>query len=109
MSVNMPAKYNGVPFEQPAADAGRCLTSLPNLSMIRPIVGGKRRKNKTKAKRRLNKRKSKKQNKQSGGFLPSIGEPFVAAVSKYIAPLALFGVYKFIKGTKTRKASKAKK
>jgi hypothetical protein len=109
MSVNMPAKYNGVPFEQPAAAAGRCLTSMPNLSMIRPIVGGKRRKNKTKAKRRLNKRKtikSKKQNKQSGGFLPSIGEPFVAAVSKYIAPLALFGVYKFMKGTKTRKARK---
>ena len=104
----MPAKYNGVPFEQPAAGAGRCLTSTPNLTDIRPIIGGRRRK----TKRRLNKRKSrksKKQNKQSGGFLPSIGEPFVAAVSKYIAPLALFGVYKFMKGTKTRKASKAKK
>ena len=103
----MPAKYNGVPFEQPAAAAGRCLTSMPNLSMIRPIVGGKRRKNKTK--RRLNKRKSrksKKQNKQSGGFLPSIGEPFVAAVSKYIAPIALYGIYKFINGSKTRKARK---
>ena len=102
----MPAKYNGVPFEQPAAAAGRCLTSLPNLSIIRPIVGGKR-KNKTKAKRRLNKRKSrksKKQNEQSGGFLPSIGEPFVAAVSKYIAPIALYGIYKFINGSKTRKA-----
>jgi hypothetical protein len=73
--------------------------------MIRPIVGGRRRK----TKRRLNKRKSrksKKQNKQSGGFLPSIGEPFVAAVSKYIAPIALYGIYKFINGSKTRKARK---
>lgn len=107
MSVNMPAKYNGVPFEQPAASAGRCLTSTPNLTDIRPIIGGKRRKNKTK--RRLNRRKSrksKKQNKQSGGFLPSIGEPFVAAVSKYIAPIALYGIYKFINGSKTRKAKK---
>jgi hypothetical protein len=109
MSVNMPAKYVGVPFEQPAAAAGRCLTSTPNLSMIRPIIGGRRRKNKTKAKRRLQsqQRKSRKSKKgQSGGFLPSIGEPFVAAVSKYIAPIALYGIYKFINGSKTRKARK---
>jgi hypothetical protein len=71
--------------------------------MIRPKIGGRRR---TK-KRRASKRKSRKQRKQSGGFLPSIGEPFVAAVSKYIAPLALFGIYRFIQGgKKTRRARK---
>lgn len=43
--------------------------------------------------------------KQTGGFLPSIGEPFVAAVAKYVAPLALFGIYKFM----TRKNKKEKK
>jgi hypothetical protein len=48
----------------------------------------------------------RKSRKQSGGFLPSIGEPFVAAVTKYIAPLALFGIYKFINGKKTRKSRK---
>jgi hypothetical protein len=30
----------------------------------------------------------------------------VAAVSKYIAPIALYGIYKFINGSKTRKAKK---
>ena len=103
----MPAKYVGAPFEQPAAEAGRCLTSMPNLNMIRPIIGGRRRKNKTKRRLQSQQRKSRKSKKsQSGGFLPSIGEPFVAAVSKYIAPLALFGIYKFINGSKTRKARK---
>lgn len=105
MSIYGPAKYTGVPFEQPAASAGRCLTSTPNLNMIRPIIGGRRRKTKRQLKKRKS-RKSKKQNKQSGGFLPSIGEPFVAAVSKYIAPIALYGIYKFINGSKTRKAKK---
>ena len=105
--MNMPAKYVGAPFEQPAAAAGRCLTSTPNLTDIRPIIGGRRRKNKTKRRLQSQQRKSRKSKKsQSGGFLPSIGEPFVAAVSKYIAPLALFGIYKFINGSKTRKARK---
>jgi hypothetical protein len=69
-------------------------------------VGGRRKK----TRRARKHRKSRKQQKQqSGGFLPSIGEPFVAAVSKYIAPLALYSIYKFINGSKTRKAKKARK
>jgi hypothetical protein len=84
----------------------------PNLQQIRAIVGGKRkqsRKARKAMKSRKHRKQSKKQSKQSGGFLPSIGEPFVAAVSKYIAPLALYGIYKFINGSKTRKARKARK
>jgi hypothetical protein len=87
----------------------------PNLQQIRAIVGGKRKQSrKTRRVRKARKarkarKQSKKQKQQSGGFLPSIGEPFVAAVSKYIAPLALFGIYKFINGSKTRKARKARK
>jgi len=100
----MPAKYVGAPLEQPAVSSGYNMPG-PNLQQIRAIVGGRRKK----TRRARKHRKSRKQSKQSGGFLPSIGEPFVTAVSKYIAPLALFGIYKFINGSKTRKAKKAKK
>ena len=90
-------------MEQPSAAAGTCLLT-PNQSMIRPIIGGRRKKRRSHKRKQ---RKTRKQSQQSGGFLPSIGEPFVAAVSKYIAPLALFGLYRFINGPKkTRKARK---
>ena len=69
----------------------------PTQQFIRPAIGGKRRSQK---KRRTQKRKQQKQRQQSGGFLPSIGEPFVAAVGKYVAPLALYGIYKFLNGTR---------
>jgi hypothetical protein len=102
MSLHQVPKYLGIQMEQPAAAAGTCLLT-PNQTMIRPIIGGRRKKQK----RRTLKRKQRKTRKQSGGFLPSIGEPFVAAVSKYIAPLALYGIYRFINGSKkTRKARK---
>jgi hypothetical protein len=85
----------------------------PNLQQIRQIVGGKRRRSKKatrKARKSRKQQKQQKQQKQSGGFLPSIGEPFVAAVGKYIAPLALYGVYQFITGSKkTRKVRKSRK
>ena len=104
MSVVMPAKYVGAPLEQPAVSSGYNMPP-PSLQQIRAIVGGRRRKSRKARKSR----KHRKQQKQSGGFLPSIGEPFVAAVSKYIAPLALYGIYKFVNGSKTRKARKARK
>jgi len=103
MSVVMPAKYVGAPLEQPAVSSGRDMPP-PSLQQIRAIVGGKRRGRKS---RKAN--KSKKTKKRSGGFLPSIGEPFVAAAGKYIAPLALYGVYKFINRKKTTKTRKARK
>ena len=54
-------------------------------------------------KRRHN--RTHKKRKQGGGFfLPSIGESFVAAAAKYVAPLALYGIYKLA----TRKASGGK-
>ena len=115
MSYGNVAKYNGVPLEQPTASSGRDLLQTTQ-NTIRPIIGGKRRRRtvkKCRQRKQQKQQKSKKQNKQnkqnkqSGGFLPSIGEPFVAAVGKYIAPLALFGIYRFINGKgKTRKAKK---
>jgi hypothetical protein len=107
MSVVMPAKYVGAPLEQPAVSSGYNMPP-PSLQQIRAIVGGRRKKTRRARKHRKQSRKHK-QSKQSGGFLPSIGEPFVTAVSKYIAPLALYGIYKFINGSKTRTAKKARK
>jgi hypothetical protein len=103
MSVVMPAKYVGAPLEQPAVSSGRDMPP-PSLQQIRAIVGGKRRGRKS---RKV--KKNNKNNKRSGGFLPSIGEPFVAAAGKYIAPLALYGVYKFVNRKKTAKTRKARK
>ena len=109
MSVNQIASYVNAPLVQPAASSGHDLLA-PNQMMIRPKIGGRRRtRRKAKKSRKQRGRKQQRQQKQSGGFLPSIGEPFVAAVSKYIAPIALYGIYKFINGSKTRKAKKAKK
>ena len=75
----------------------------PTMEFIRPKIGG------GKKTRRKQKKQQKQQKQQSGGFLPSIGEPFVAAVGKYIAPLALYGIYKFLNGKKTRKACKRRR
>jgi hypothetical protein len=108
MSVNQIASYVNAPLVQPAVSSGHDLLA-PNQVMIRPKIGGKRRtikKRKAKKSRKQRGRKQQRQQKQGGGFLPSIGEPFVAAVSKYIAPIALYGIYKFINGAKTRKARK---
>jgi len=110
MSVNMPAKYVGAPLEQPSADAGSCRL-MPNSSMVRPfqpMIRGGRRTYKSHKSHRPQKRRhnrTHKKRKQGGGFfLPSIGESFVAAAAKYVAPLALYGIYKFA----TRKASGGK-
>ena len=46
--------------------------------------------------------------KKKGGFVPSIGEPFSLAVSKFISPIALFAGYKFVTSSKTKKQRKIK-
>ena len=114
MAIRAPAHYVGLfdPEFQPSAPAGSCRLT-PTAEMVRPfqpmIQGGKRRirhHKKTRKTRKTKKTmKTRKTMKQTGGFLPSIGEPFVAAVAKYVAPLALFGIYKFM----TRKNKKEKK
>jgi len=100
MSVHMAAKYVGAPLEQPSADAGSCRLT-PTSTMVRPfqpmIRGGKRKT----LKKRKPRRKSRKQ--KGGFFLPSIGESFVAAAAKYVAPLALYGIYKFATRKKNRR------
>ncbi len=38
-----------------------------------------------------------------GGFVPSVGEPFVAAAGQYIAPLALLAGYRLLGKSNTRR------
>ena len=94
-----PPKYVGAPIPQPSAGAGANIAS-PNGTMIRPVIprlnGGKRKK--------LTKRNSKRSKKQRGGFQPSVGQAFAAAVSKYLTPIAMYGMYKFVtRKNKTKK------
>jgi hypothetical protein len=103
-TFGMPPAYVGAPLLQPRADAGTCILT-PNEVMIRPKIGGRRtvRRHKKKGSKKHNKsKKNNKSRKQRAGFLPSIGEPFVAAAGKYVAPLALFGLYKYMKNKPTK-------
>jgi hypothetical protein len=106
MSVPVPAKYMGLGGMDPSASAGKDLFGGAQTSSVaRPVIamkGGKRRKQQ----RRKTQRKQRKQRKQRGGFLPSIGEGFVAAAAKYAAPLALLGLYKLM-NKPTRKRSRS--
>lgn len=106
MSVNMAAKYVGAPLEQPSADAGSCRLT-PTSTMVRPfqpmIQGGRRRRSRRSVHKSRKHHKKSRKHKQKGGFLPSIGESFVAAAAKYVAPLALYGIYKFATRKKSRR------
>ena len=104
----MPPAYVGAPLVQPSADAGTCILT-PNSVMIRPKIGGSRKKRKN-SKKNKRSRKNKNSRRQRAGFLPSIGEPFAAAAGKYVAPIALYGLYKFLDKTKTgRRATTSRK
>ena len=114
-TFGMPPAYVGAPLVQPSADAGTCILT-PNSVMIRPKIGGSRRKRKNskksrKSKNNKNNKNSRRNHSQKAGFLPSIGEPFVAAAGKYVAPVALFGLYKFLNkkdGSRTKKSRKGR-
>lgn len=99
-TFGMPPAYVGAPLVQPSADAGTCILT-PNSVMIRPKIGGSRKVRGKKAQR-----KHRKSRRQRAGFLPSIGEPFAAAAGKYVAPIALYGLYKFLDGKKGQKKSR---
>jgi len=124
-TFGMPPAYVGAPLVQPSADAGTCILT-PNSLMIRPRIGGSRKKH---IKRSRGKRKGSKKSRrkylnhnnhinhnnhnnyggQSAGFLPSIGEPFAAAAGKYVAPIALYGLYKFLDGKKGRNQTRRRR
>ena len=74
-----PAPYFNAPLKQPSAEAGRDLLGYTT-EQIRPRIGG---------------------------FVPSVGEPFVALAGKYIVPLSLYMGYKFMT-RKNKATTKAK-
>jgi hypothetical protein len=123
-TFGMPPAYVGAPLVQPSADAGTCILT-PTATMIRPKIGGMHvAKQHTKRKTRGSKKSHKKSHKnrrnhrnhrnhknhrnhsQKAGFVPSIGDPFSVAVGKYVAPVALYGLYKFLNKTKTGRRTK---
>jgi len=103
-TFGMPPAYVGAPLVQPSADAGTCILT-PTATMIRPKIGGSRRHIKNTRGKRAQK-KNRKSRRQRAGFLPSIGEPFAAAAGKYVAPIALYGLYKFLNKSKTGRRTK---
>lgn len=92
MATVLPAPYFKAHLIQPSAGAGGDLLYASG-STIRPRIGGSRRAKRT--------RKA-----QKGGFLPSIGEGFAMAASKYITPIALYGIFRFIRNRLSMKSSR---
>ena len=96
----MPLRYYDPSVQDMAsADAGRDLLHADGL--IRSRIGGKR--SVKRSVRRSKSRRVKGRFAASGGFIPTIMEPFVAGCSKYIVPLVLFAGYKLMN---TKKRSK---
>jgi hypothetical protein len=89
-----PLKYFDTTAPTPDASAGHNLLKAEAPLGVRPRIGGRR-----------TKRKTTRRRKTSGGFMPSIMEPFVHAASKYIVPIALYAGYKLM----TRKGKKGSK
>jgi len=89
---NLPAPYFAAAgLTQPDAAAGKnILTIQPNGAVIRSELPVQH------------------YNAVKGGFVPSVGEPFVSAAAQYITPLALFAGYKLMQRGKkvTRKGNK---
>jgi hypothetical protein len=112
MSAPMPSKYVAGPFVQYSAQpGGPMLNEDPTSSMARPKIqmsAGRRKTHHRKYSHRKitrrHKHKARKSRKQKGGFIPSIGEGFAAAAAKYITPIALYGLYRFIDNKKSRKS-----
>jgi len=107
-TFGMPPAYVGAPLVQPSANAGTCILT-PNEVMIRPKIGGMRRSKKAQRKSKKAKRARRKTQRQRAGFVPSIGEPFVAAAGKYVAPIALYGLYRYLKNKPTKLTRRGRK
>ena len=111
-TFGMPPAYVGAPLVQPSADAGTCILT-PTATMIRPKIGGRRktrRSKKSHKKSHKNRRnhRNHRNHSQKAGFVPSIGDPFSAAVGKYVAPIALYGLYKFLNKKDGRRTKKSR-
>jgi hypothetical protein len=85
-----------------AVSAGSYLLNTTG-SVIRPRIGGSRKKSR-RVRFKLQggtKNKRKCGYKMSGGFVPSIMEGFVSATTKYLVPTILIAGYKLLQNGKT--------
>ena len=89
----LPLRYFDPSVQEFSSDAGHNVLGVSGLE-VRPKIGGTRRN------KRSNKSHTKRNRRHKGGFIPSIMEPLVLGVSKYIAPLAMFSGYKLINSEK---------
>jgi hypothetical protein len=99
----LPLRYFDVNAYHPDATEGVDL--LQSTSLVRPKIGGA-------VGRRVTRRRTlrQRQRKTKGGFVPTVMEPFVAGVSKYIVPMALYSAYKLVtRHTGTKKVARATK
>jgi len=108
MSTTVPLRYNDPSYIQGTAGQGKDLLIASGLG-IRPAIGGyKRRSHKKRGGKRItvkrNQTQKRRVKKTKGGFIPSVMEPFVSSVSKYIVPLVLYSGYKLM--TRNKKQSK---
>ena len=96
----LPLRYFDTGAYHPDATAG---VDVLRSELIRPKIGGK-----TKYKSRVRQRQRQVTRKYKGGFIPSVMEPLVAGISKYIVPIALYSAYKLVSRhtSKGRKSSK---
>ena len=112
MSVQVHPRYSNPLNSVSVADQGRDLLGASGMG-VRPAIGGRiirnmrnrRRVLKTKRANRANRVRRTHRNKRTkGGFIPSIMEPFISSVSKYIVPLVLYSGYKLM--TKSKKGNR---
>lgn len=111
MATVFPAPYFKInALHQPSAGQGHnLLTPVSETSAtVRPKIGGSRKRKARHGTRKITKhsrrstKKSMRKRTQKGGFLPSIGEGFAALAAKYAAPIALYGLFRFMNKTRRR-------
>ena len=87
--IALPPSYFGGELPRSVDSSSDVLVARGNV--VRPTIGGKRRKTYRK--------------RTNGGFYPSVMGNFVQATSKYIVPMALYAAFKLINKTKKSKGS----
>jgi hypothetical protein len=99
----LPLRYFDTTAYHPDATEG--VDILQSTSLVRPKIGGRHMRRVTRIRTRR-----QRQRKTKGGFVPTVMEPFVAGVSKYIVPMALYSAYKLVtRHTGTKKVASATK
>jgi len=111
MSTTVPLRYNDPSFLQRTGNGGRDVLGASGME-IRPVLGVQGGRRLTirhlKRQRAVHTQRTHRKQRKQGGFIPTVMEPFVTSVSKYIVPLVLYSGYKLMTRNKTSKKGKKK-